>query len=58
MKMVTKTFEKPNCAMMYEIEQAGQLFAMTIDEMDEHGNGPLPVPKRCGRANALSKSHD
>ena len=27
-------------------KQAGQLFAMTIDEMDEHGNEPLPVPKR------------
>ena len=27
-------------------KQAGQLFAMTIDELDEHGNAPLPVPKR------------
>ena len=27
-------------------KQAGQLFAMTIDELDEHGNEPLPVPKR------------
>ena len=27
-------------------KHAGQLFAMTIDELDEHGNEPLPVPKR------------
>ena len=27
-------------------KQAGQLFAMTIDELDDHGNEPMPVPKR------------
>ena len=27
-------------------KQAGQLFAMNIDELDEHGNEPQLVPKR------------